>query len=253
MCNRELFQRLSGFETGHPAAAGPVPAFDFRVSDKQDAAFLVSVMDCSDCDSSGLDSPNSSWSIAHLKEYLRGKKRPTKRDYLHRHRHLESLFAFFFLLLFFSLFLFLFSSSLACYTPHFSSTGTQPDKYCFTFSATWICRWSLKSAWMHSACRPTSRVGRSIGGGSFTGEIYFACAATSRVPPPFDREWFHQLANGSQLHAFSQGRAFLCFVVYAHSIGDRRTETCGRQKKKTPMALHLLPGSDQLSLLCHDR
>ena len=43
---------------------------------------------------------------------------------------------------------------------------------------------------------------------------------------------------GSQLHAFSQGRAFLCFVVYAHSIGDRRTETCGRKKKKkkkTPM------------------
>ena len=45
--NRGLFQRLSGFETGHPNAAGPLPAFDFSVSDKQDAAFLVSVMDCS--------------------------------------------------------------------------------------------------------------------------------------------------------------------------------------------------------------
>ena len=66
--NRGLFQRLSGFETGHPAAAGPVPSFDFSVSDKQDAAFLVSVMDCSDCDSSALDSPNSSWSIARLNE-----------------------------------------------------------------------------------------------------------------------------------------------------------------------------------------
>ena len=50
--------------------------------------------------------------------------------------------------------------------------------------------------------------------------------------PAFDREWFHHLANRSQLHAFSQGRAFLCLVVYAYSIGNRRTETCGRKKKK---------------------
>ena len=50
--NRGLFQRLSGFETRHPAAASPLPAFDFSVSDEQDAAFLVSVMHCSDCDSS---------------------------------------------------------------------------------------------------------------------------------------------------------------------------------------------------------
>ena len=65
-------------------------------------------------------------------------------------------------------------------------------------------------------------------------ELYFACAATFCVPPVFDREWFHHLANGSQLHAFSQGCAFLCFVVHAHSIGDRRTETSsyGRKKKK---------------------
>ena len=77
--NRGLFQKLSGFETGHPAAAGPLPAFDFSVSDEQDAAFLVSVMDCSDCDSSGLDSPNSSWSIDCLKECLRRKNRPSKR------------------------------------------------------------------------------------------------------------------------------------------------------------------------------
>ena len=68
-------------------------------------------------------------------------------------------------------------------------------------------------------------------------ELYFALAATSRVPPAFDRfdrEWFHHLANGSQLHAYSQGRAFLCFVVHAHSIGDRRTEasSCGQKKNK---------------------
>ena len=131
--NRGLFQRLSGFDTGHPAAASSLPAFDFSVSDEQDAAFLVSVMDYSDCDSSGLDSPNSSWSMARLKEYLRRKKRPSKRgkkaellerDYLHRHRHLESFFVFFFVLLFFSLYLVLFSSSSACYASYFSSTGT---------------------------------------------------------------------------------------------------------------------------------
>ena len=57
-----------------PRAAGPMPAFVLSVSDEQDAAFLVSVMDCSDCDSSGLDSPNSSWSIARLKENLRRKR-----------------------------------------------------------------------------------------------------------------------------------------------------------------------------------
>ena len=80
--NRGLFQRLSGFETRHPAAAAvsPLPAFDFSASDEQDAVFLVSVMDCSDCDSSGLDSPNSSWSIARRKEYLRRKKMPSKRE-----------------------------------------------------------------------------------------------------------------------------------------------------------------------------
>ena len=71
---------MSGFETGHPAAAGPLPAFDLSVSDEQDAAFLVSVMDCSDCDFSYLDSPNSSRSIARLKEYLRRRKRPSKRE-----------------------------------------------------------------------------------------------------------------------------------------------------------------------------
>ena len=32
-------------------------------------------MDCSHCDSSGLDSPNSSWTTARLKEYLRRKQR----------------------------------------------------------------------------------------------------------------------------------------------------------------------------------
>ena len=174
--NSGLFQRMSGFETGHPAAAGLLPAFDFSVSDEQDAAFLVSVMDCSDCDSSGLDSPNSSWSIARLKEYLRRKKRTSKRE---ERRGWTGL-----------------------------SPMTSPPH-------------------MHNACWPLD--------GRILHELYFAGAATPRFSPAFDSEWltFHHLANGSQLHTFSlRAVPFSAFVVHAHSMGDRRTETCGRKKKK---------------------
>ena len=59
---------------GHPVAVGQSPAYDFSVSDEQKAVFLVSVSDCSECDLSGLDHPNSSWSIARLKKYLRKKE-----------------------------------------------------------------------------------------------------------------------------------------------------------------------------------
>ena len=198
-------------------------AFDFRVSDEQDV-FLVSLMDCSDCDSSGLDSPNSSWSIARLKEYLRrkrgqvsGKKKPSFLNAIISTDIVTSN-PFFFGSSFFSLFLFLFSSSPACYAPYFSSTGTQPDKYCFTFS-TILFECTLRVG-LH-ACWPLDR--------RILHELYFASAATSRVPPAFDRERFHHLASGSQLHAFSQGSAFLCFVVHAHSIGDaaRRLQVAG--------------------------
>ena len=79
--NRPFVQLLSGLETGHPAAAGPSPACEFSVSDEQKAVFLVSVLDCSECDSSGLDHLNSSWSIARLivlkkknRSQLNGKK-----------------------------------------------------------------------------------------------------------------------------------------------------------------------------------
>ena len=55
-------------------------------------------------------------------------------------------FSFFFSwLFFFFLFLFPFSSFSACYVPYFSSTGTQPDKYWFTFSAILFKYMSLKS------------------------------------------------------------------------------------------------------------
>ena len=64
----------------------------FPTRDEQDAAFLVSVIDCFECDSFGLNSLNSSCSIARLKESLRRKKmRPGKReesepDFLDSHR-----------------------------------------------------------------------------------------------------------------------------------------------------------------------
>ena len=82
----------------------------------------------------------------------------------------------------------------------------------------------------------TLRVGRLIGGScaNFTSLALQPLAVN--IPPAFDRKWFLHLANRSQLHAFSQGRAFLCFVARTRSIGDRRTETCAAklraQKKK---------------------
>ena len=73
-CNRPFAQLLlSGLETGHPAAAGPSPAYDFSVFDERNAVFLASVLDCFGCFSSGLDHLNSSWSIARLREHFRRK------------------------------------------------------------------------------------------------------------------------------------------------------------------------------------
>ena len=46
---------------------------------------------------------------------------------------------------YFSFVSFPFSSFSACYVPYFSSTGTQPDKYWFTFSAILFKYTSLKS------------------------------------------------------------------------------------------------------------
>ena len=71
--NRPFAQLLSGLETGHPAAASPSSPCDFGVFDEQKAVFLVSVSDFSECDSSGLDHLNSSWSNVRVREYFRGK------------------------------------------------------------------------------------------------------------------------------------------------------------------------------------
>ena len=49
-------------------AVGQSSACDFSVFDEQKAVFLVSVSNCSEFDSSGLDHPNSSWSIVRLKK-----------------------------------------------------------------------------------------------------------------------------------------------------------------------------------------
>ena len=74
------------------------------------------------------------------------------------------------------IFFFFFSSSSACYTPCFSSTGTQPDKSCFTFSAIHVSEvWNAHCA-ANIACWPLDRRIPAH-------ELYFACAATSHVPP----------------------------------------------------------------------
>ena len=49
--NRPYAQLLPGLETGLPVTVGQSPAYDFSVSDEQKAIFLVSVLDCSECDS----------------------------------------------------------------------------------------------------------------------------------------------------------------------------------------------------------
>ena len=51
LCNRPFAQLLPGLETGHPVMVGQSPAYDSSVSDEQKAVFLVSVSDCSVCDS----------------------------------------------------------------------------------------------------------------------------------------------------------------------------------------------------------
>ena len=69
-------------------------------------------------------------------------------------------FLFFFSWLFFLLFLFPFSSFSARYVPYFSSTGTQPDKYWFTFSAILFKYMSLKSeVWsLKSECHDCNKI-----------------------------------------------------------------------------------------------
>ena len=47
--NRLFAQLLPGLETGHPVTVCQSPAYDFSVSDKQKAVFLVFVSDCSEC------------------------------------------------------------------------------------------------------------------------------------------------------------------------------------------------------------
>ena len=55
--NRPFAQLLPGLETGHPVTVGQSPVYEFSVSDEQKAVFLVSVSDCSVCDSCAGDWP----------------------------------------------------------------------------------------------------------------------------------------------------------------------------------------------------
>ena len=253
--NRGLFQRLSGFETGHPAAAGSLPAFDFSVSDEQDAAFLVSVMDYSDCDSSGLDSPNSSWSTARLKEYLRGKKRPSKREksraswtWLSPPTSSPRFVLCFFCSSFFFLYILFFSLPLPLVMHHTSHLQERsPTSIALIFLQLYFF---CNPVWMHTACWPTSRVGRSKGG--------FFTNFTSLALQPFV---FRQFSIESGFIIWPMGvncTLSLRAVPFSASqstlipleTGARRLQVTGAKKKKekkgkkTPMALHLLSGSD---------
>ena len=175
-------------------------------------------MDSSDCDSSGLDSPNSSLSIARLKEYLRRKNRPSKREkkpsflnvtISNDDPHLESFFVFFFF--FFFLYFFFFSLPLLLGMPHTLNSHLQER------SPTSVALLFLQSCLNAHCVLAYMRAGPI--GGSFTN-------FTSLALQPLV---FRQLSiesgfiiwpTGSQLHALSQGRAFLWFLVHAHSIGD---------------------------------
>ena len=170
--------------------------------------------------------------MAHLKEYLRRKKRPSKRE--KKPSFLNVIIStdivtsnpslFFFLFFFFFLYILLFSLPLLLVMHHTSHLQERsPTSIALLFLQSCL---NAHCVLAYIACWPLER--------RILHELYFVCAATFRVPPVFDREWFHHLVNGSQLHAFSQGCAFRCFVVHAHSIGDRRTETSsyGRKKKK---------------------
>ena len=162
--NRGLFQRLSGFETGHPSAAGPLPAFDFSCFRRARRCFSrlrygliwlrfirfgFSKLKLEHCSSKG---------VLEKKK----KRTPSKREkaelpwtWLSPPTSSTRILLCFLFFSFFLLFLFLFSSSPACYA---HTSHLQPDKYCFTFSA-------IIGLFLKSEC--TLRVGRSIGG-SFT-------------------------------------------------------------------------------------
>ena len=156
-------------------------------------------MDCSDCDSSGLDSPNSSWSITRLKEYLRRKKMPKKREkklsYLNVIIFTDIVTSnpalFWFFLFFFFFFISFFSLPHLLVMPHTSHLQERsPTSVALLFLQSCLnahCVLAYIACWLLD--------------GRILHELYFACAATSRAPPAFDREWFHHLANGSQLHA----------------------------------------------------
>ena len=132
--NRGLFQRLSGFETGHPSAAGPLPAFDFSCFRRARRCFSrlrygliwlrfirfgFSKLKLEHCSSKGVLEKKKKKTPSK-----REKAELLEREYLHRRRQLESFFVFYFFSLSFLLLLFLFSSSPACYahTSHLISS-----------------------------------------------------------------------------------------------------------------------------------
>ena len=254
--NRPFAQLLSGLETGHPAAAGrPSPACDFSVSDEQKAVFLVSVLDCSECDSSGLDHLNSSWSIARLREYFRRKighswtaRKPSflngKRPYIvtSHSTHRVSPVSLWQVRLFEFGFGFLklnlehrLSERVLEKKMRTQSTAVQESR------AFWTPSISQSSPGIHTALRVHPRCSSKCNLKEKPPGTNFACVATSSpwFLPGSKSEWRHQI--WPKLPKTTAGanitlslNASTCFVL---SLGRQAGE------KKTPMAPHLLSGS----------
>ena len=196
-------------------------------------------MDCSDCDSSGLDSPSSSWSMARLKEYLRRKKRPSKRE--KKPSFLNVIIStdivtwntslFFFLFFFYFLYFLFFSLPLLLVMPHTSHVQERsPTSIALLFLQSCL---NAHCVLAYIACWPLDR--------RIIHELYFACAATSRVPPAFDRvvssfgQWESsaRFLSGPCLSLLRSPSSFHC-----RETGALRLQVAGAKKKKKKKKKH---------------
>ena len=246
--NRPFAQLLSGLETGHPAAASSSSPYDFGAFDEQKAVFLVSVSDFSECDSSGLDHLNSSWSNVRVWEYFRGKNRPQlnskKAEFLEWlvciHRHLPQYTS---RILLVSLWLFWVRS----FGFGFGFFDTQVGA-----SIVWKSTWKEKEDTVDCRSRKPSFLNAkylSI----FTSHTHcmykpgalpqcnlkkqkppgtnFTCVATSspRFLPASDSEWPHHLSQRRRRGQTSRFLSMRLRASYSHlgDIGGRKENTDG--------------------------
>ena len=161
----------------------------------------------------------------------------------------SSVVFLFFVLLFFAFFFF--SLPLLLAMPHTSHLQERSPKSIALLFLQYVSEvWIM----MHTACWPHTTyivcwpLDRRI-----LHELYFACAATSRVPPAFDREWFISLANRSQLHVrFLSGpclsllRPTLIKFHWRPAHGDLRAQ----KKKKKKHRWHCIWFQEATSFPC---